>query len=238
MRSPEGFNTIEQFHHDAGGILLLDKPSGMTSFDVIRRLRRILKIKKIGHAGTLDPMATGLLILASKRATKSIDRYQSMFKTYEGELRLGETTASHDAETPVLESRSFDTVTEDDIRRALVDFTGEFQQVPPMYSALKKDGRRLYSLARRGVQIEREARRINVSKFELLSFNKPGVAFRLECSKGTYVRTIAHDIGIKLGCGAHLISLRRTAIGDLRISDAWSIPEIEKAAQNMAPAAV
>ena len=220
------FNTIAQFRSACGGILLVDKPLDWTSFDVIRSLRTPLGVRKMGHAGTLDPLATGLLILASQRMTKEIDSFQAQRKTYCGELVLGGCTASFDAATPVEHERPLGALSMDDVARAAAEFTGEIAQIPPMYSALKVDGRRLYDLARKGQEVVREARQVTVHEFHITGGTLPRIAFRVVCSKGTYVRSLAHDLGQRLGCGAYLCSLRRTAIGEHSVDDAWTIERL------------
>lgn len=205
-------------------VLLVDKPAGLTSFGVIRRLRRALGEKKIGHAGTLDPMATGLLIaLVGREATRLQDRFMALPKTYTGTLRLGETTASFDAETPVEERHDASHITDEDLERARAAFVGQVEQLPPMYSAVKVGGQRLYRAARRGEEVERQPRPVTIYRFELTDRRGADVDFLVECSKGTYVRTLAHDLGQVLGVGAHLVALRRTAIGPFRVEEAWSL---------------
>lgn len=209
----------------AGQTILVDKPLDLTSFDVIYRLRRFLHIKKIGHAGTLDPKATGLLIVCTGKSTKKIDSYMGLPKEYTGTMMLGEQTPSMDRETEVHISSDTSHVTPELLKKAVEELTGEIEQIPPMYSAVAKNGTRLYSLARQGKTIEREPRKVVVEQFEITDINMPVISFRVVCSKGTYIRVLAHDLGEKLGCGAHLSSLRRTAIGDFRVEDAVSIQE-------------
>lgn len=205
------------------GILLVDKPQGITSHDVVSKLRRIFQIKKIGHAGTLDPMATGLLIMLIGKATKVSQYMMSMDKEYTGTVRLGQITDSQDAEGELLEERPVPELAEADVRTQMKGFLGDQYQLPPMFSAKKINGQKLYKLARKGQTVEREPRVIHISKFEMTAFALPLVSFRVNCSKGTYVRTIAHDLGEKLGCGGHLCELRRTAVGSFRIEDAQTI---------------
>jgi tRNA pseudouridine55 synthase len=226
LTSPQGLNTIDQFRAPSGGVLLVDKPRGWTSFDVVKKVRGTLRVKKVGHAGTLDPMATGLLILCSGPMTKSIDTFQALVKSYEGALRLGAITASYDAETPEEQLRPVKDIDDQRLRAAASAYVGEIEQLPPMYSAVKVDGRRLYALARKGKEVERKARVVTVERFEITAVELPDVRFRVVCSKGTYVRSLAHDLGQDLGCGAYLTELRRTAIGNFHASEAWEIDTI------------
>jgi tRNA pseudouridine55 synthase len=218
------------------GVLLVDKPKGLTSHDVVYRLRRKLSMKKIGHAGTLDPMATGLLVMLIGKATRISQYLMSVDKAYEGEATLGVVTDSQDAEGEVLTTMPVPELTEAQVREAIKGFLGDQYQTPPMHSAIKIDGVPLYKMARKGEEVEREPRFIRVMAFDLLSFTPPRLTFRLLCTKGTYVRTIAHDLGQKLGCGAHLSALRRTGSGQFDIAqcltleaiEGMSLPEIEK----------
>ncbi|GJQ33676.1 MAG: tRNA pseudouridine synthase B [Ignavibacteriaceae bacterium] len=217
----------------AGQTILVDKPLDLTSFDVIYRLRRFLHIKKIGHAGTLDPKATGLLIVCTGKSTKKIDSYMGLPKEYTGTMMLGEQTPSMDRETEVHISSDTSHVTPELLKKAVEELTGEIEQIPPMYSAVAKNGTRLYSLARQGKTIEREPRKVVVEQFEITGYSHPVISFRVVCSKGTYIRVLAHDLGEKLGCGAHLSSLRRTAIGDFRVEDALTIQEFGDHIKNL-----
>ncbi|MBN1446857.1 MAG: tRNA pseudouridine(55) synthase TruB [Bacteroidetes bacterium] len=226
---------MEQFASVEGGVLLLDKPSSWTSFDVVKKVRATLRVRKVGHAGTLDPMATGLLVLCSGPMTKRIDTYQAQEKTYTGTLRLGAVTPSFDAETPPTDEKPYDGISTELLRNTTVQFTGEIRQIPPMYSAVKVDGKRLYALARKGKEIEREARIVRVQHFDIDRVNLPEVDFTVICSKGTYVRTLVHDMGQTLGCGAYLTALRRTAIGSLQVADAWTIDAIVQATERYVP---
>ena len=208
-----------------GDVLLLDKPEGWTSFDVVKKVRGTLRVKKVGHAGTLDPMATGLLILCTGRMTKQIDRYQAQEKEYVGTLRLGQTTPSYDRMTPVDRERDATHLTLADVRAALPAFTGAIAQVPPLYSALKVGGERLYKKARRGETVVVQPRAVTVTVFEVTAFAPPQVQFRVVCSKGTYVRSLAHDLGEVLGVGAHLTALRRTRIGNFTVEEALTVAQ-------------
>jgi tRNA pseudouridine55 synthase len=209
------------------GVLLVDKPTGMTSHDVVYRLRRKLGMQRIGHAGTLDPMATGLLIMLVGKATRISQYLISLDKGYDGEITLGVTTNSQDAEGEVMETRPVPALTEAQVREAMLGFLGDQYQIPPMFSAVKIGGVPLYKKARQGEEVAREPRFIRVAAFDLKSFNLPKLEFSLACTKGTYVRTIAHDLGQKLGCGAHLSALRRTASGKFALAQCTPLAEIE-----------
>ena len=209
------------------GVLLVDKPGDHTSHDVVARLRRKLNMKRIGHAGTLDPMATGLMILLIGKATKISQYLISLDKAYEGTVELGKVTDSQDADGEVLETRPVPPLTEQEVKAAMATFLGDQYQMPPMFSAIKIDGVPLYKNARKGVEVEREPRFIRVMNFELTGFALPRFDFKLRCTKGTYVRTIAHDLGQKLGCGAHLAALRRTSTDKFGIAEALTLDQIE-----------
>ncbi len=212
-----------------GFALLVDKPQGWSSFDVVRRLRRLLLVKKIGHAGTLDPMATGLLICLVGKGTKWMEAFMEQTKAYSGTLRLGEITTSYDAETEVVEKRHCDHITESNLETVRKSFEGSMAQQPPMYSAVKVEGERLYKKARRGETIERPSRQVVIYRFDITAYHRPDVSFEVDCSKGTYIRTLAHDFGQRLGCGAHLTALRRDAIGAYHVRKAWSLDLLEQA---------
>jgi tRNA pseudouridine55 synthase len=213
---------------DLDGVLLVDKPAEHTSHDVIARLRGILRTRKIGHAGTLDPMATGLLIVLVGKATRVSQFIISLDKEYEGTIELGKTTDSQDADGEVMETRPVPALSEADLRAALQGFLGDQYQTPPMFSAIKIGGVPLYKRARKGEEVEREPRFIRVMSWDLLGFESPRIRFRLQCTKGTYVRTLAHDLGTRLGCGAHLSALRRTATDRFNVSQALTLEQIEK----------
>jgi tRNA pseudouridine55 synthase len=210
------------------GVLLVDKPRDHTSHDVIARLRGKLRMRKIGHAGTLDPMATGLLVVLVGRATRVSQYIISLDKEYEGTVELGKTTDSQDAEGQTMETRPVPALTEAEVRAAMQGFLGDQYQTPPMFSAIKIEGVPLYKRARRGEEIEREPRFIRVMSWDLLRFETPLIDFRLRCTKGTYVRTLAHDLGNRLGCGAHLRALRRTATDKFSVAQALTMEEIER----------
>jgi tRNA pseudouridine55 synthase len=208
------------------GALLVDKPPKLTSHDVVDRIRRHFGFKKVGHCGTLDPAATGLLIIVLERATKLQANLMSEDKTYEGVMKLGVTTDSQDADGTVVAEKPVPAFTEADIESALAKFRGDIQQVPPMVSAIKHEGTPLYKLARKGKTIEREPRLVHIYDLRLLRLDLPRVQFRVSCTKGTYVRTLCHDIGETLGCGAHLAELRRTRSGKFDVKDARPLAEL------------
>ena len=202
------------------GVLLVDKDPGMTSHDVVAIARRSMGIKKIGHCGTLDPMATGLLMLVVGRATKIQDLLMSEDKQYVGTITLGTTTTTQDAEGDVVEEREVGVLGENVIRRAFEKYSGNFEQIPPMVSAIKKDGVPLYKLARKGKEVKRDPRPVYVTDYELRKISLPQIDFTVSCSKGFYVRGYAHDIGDTLGCGGHLSALRRTRSGEFTLERA------------------
>ena len=216
-------------HIAASGVLLVDKDPGMTSHDVVAIARRSMGIKKIGHCGTLDPMATGLLMLVVGRATKIQDLLMSEDKEYVGTITLGTTTNTQDAEGEVLEEQEVPEFSEDEVREVFDQYSGEFEQVPPMVSAIKKDGVPLYKLARKGEEVKRDPRPVYVTSYELTRTVCPEIDFKVNCSKGFYVRTYAHDIGASLGCGGHLSSLRRTRSGKFTLDRAVQVETLKKA---------
>lgn len=205
---------------EEGKVILIDKPLHWTSFDVVRKIRNAIKIKKVGHAGTLDPLATGLLIVCTGKYTKKINEYMSQVKEYTGTFTLGATTPTYDKESTPENFKDYSHITEVEIKNTTKKFIGEIQQFPPIYSAIKKDGVALYELARRGVEVELKARTISVNEFEITKVDLPLVSFRVLCSTGTYIRSLAHDMGVALGCGAYLSELRRTKIGEYDVNDA------------------
>ena len=213
----------------SGQVLLIDKPLNWTSFQVVNKLRweirRAYKIKKIkvGHAGTLDPLATGLLMICTGKMTKQIDSFQAQVKEYTGTLVLGSTTPSYDLETAIDQNFPTEHITKDLIQRMAHQFIGEISQFPPVFSALKQDGKRLYELARAGETVDIPARQIHILEFEITQVEGLNVHFRVVCSKGTYIRSLAHDFGKALNSGAHLSALRRTKIGDFDVADALSV---------------
>jgi len=210
-------------------VLPVNKPGGWTSFDVIRKLRGLSPLRKMGHAGTLDPMATGLLVVLSGKATKLMNHFLEQDKEYEATIRLGQTTASYDAETEVEEERDASHVTDDAIREALPTFIGQITQITPAYSAVKVEGERLYKKARRGERVKLPYRTVTVHEFEILGRCGNDVDVRIRCSSGTYIRSLAHELGEHLGVGGHLVSLRRTRIGALEDCQAWDLEDLVKA---------
>lgn len=218
-----------------GAVLFIDKPLTWTSFDVVNKIRKSLRhylgIQKIkvGHAGTLDPLATGLVIICTGKATKQIMQYQDLDKAYDAQVRLGSTTPSFDLETEVDETFPWEHITQEMVSVSLKQFTGELQQIPPLYSAKSVDGKRAYEMARKGKTVELKPQQITINHLELLSFTPPDLTIQVECSKGTYIRSLARDIGISLNSGGHLTGLRRTRIGPHRVDQAISIENfIEK----------
>ncbi len=216
--------------HTDGSVILVDKPLEWTSFDVVKKLRNALKVKKIGHAGTLDPLATGLLILCTGKMTRQIETYQGMEKEYTGTFVLGKTTPSYDLETEITEGGSLENIDQKKIKEAAASLTGVIQQVPPVYSAIKVDGKRAYESARKGKNVELRSREVTVRVFETDWDKKDSVNFRIICSKGTYIRSLARDLGELLGTGAYLSELRRTRIGTYRVEDASTIEELTRPA--------
>jgi tRNA pseudouridine55 synthase len=221
-----------------GQVLLIDKPLEWSSFQVVNKLRWLIrkeyKIKKIkvGHAGTLDPLASGLLIICTGKETKNISGYQAQEKEYTGTITLGGITPSYDLETEVDQTFPIDHLTEELIKETTIQFTGEIQQKPPIFSAIKKDGKRLYELARAGETTEIESRPVSIHEFEITRIALPEVDFKISCSKGTYIRSIAHDFGAALNSGGHLSALKRTAIGNYRVEKAMSIEHFEELVKN------
>ncbi|HYD21722.1 MAG TPA: tRNA pseudouridine(55) synthase TruB [Flavipsychrobacter sp.] len=207
-----------------GAVILIDKPYKWSSFQAINKVKYMSKAK-IGHAGTLDPLATGLLICCTGKMTKRISEYQKMVKEYTGIIHLGATTPTYDLESEPENFVPLDNITEQMVKDATGQFTGEIQQVPPIHSAIKKDGKRAYEMARAGKEIVLEARTITLSEFEITAINFPEVHFRVVCSTGTYIRSLANDFGAELGCGAYLQELRRTRIGEFSVDDALTPDE-------------
>lgn len=208
------------------GVLLVDKPTGVTSHDVVNRIRRTFRIEKVGHGGTLDPNATGLLIILLGKGTKLSDRFMGGDKAYTGVIRLGRTTTSQDCDGETVEEKPWDAVTREQVEAGLTALTGDLFQMPPMVSAIKLEGVPLYKLARKGVEVERKPRFIHIYRFALTEWAPPLISFEVECTKGTYVRTLAHDLGQALGCGACLDVLRRTRSGGFDVKDALTCETI------------
>jgi tRNA pseudouridine55 synthase len=210
------------------GAILVDKPAGPTSHDVVDAIRRKFGIKKVGHCGTLDPNATGLLIIVLGRGTKLSERLMGDDKVYEGTIKFGEATDSYDCDGEITGSLPVMPMTLDQLNEEAATFIGDIMQVPPMVSAIKKNGVPLYKLARKGIEVEREARLIHVYNFRFTEYTEPFGKCRVACTKGTYIRSLAHDLGQKLGCGAHLTALRRCASGKFDVADALSLDTILK----------
>ena len=209
-----------------GHVILIDKPLEWTSFDVVKKLKNKLKLKKVGHAGTLDPLATGLLILCTNKKTKQISSIQEQPKEYTGSMVLGKTTASYDLESPVEEGGDISSLTEDFLAGLIPQFEGEVEQTPPIFSAVKVNGERAYKKARAGEKVELKSRVISIYSFEITAINLPEVKFKVNCSKGTYIRSLVSDFGKAAGVGAYLSELRRTKIGDYSVENAFTIDNI------------
>ena len=228
-RFPE---TVQDFLD--GQILLINKPLGWTSFDVVKKIKNLIRTKyslkklKVGHAGTLDPLASGLLIVCTGKFTKQISELQGQAKIYTGDITLGGTTPSYDLETEIDTKFETNHITENLIKETTAQFIGEIEQKPPIFSALKRGGERLYEKARRGESFEIQARKVSVHSFDIKTIEMPKVSFEIKCSKGTYIRSIAYDFGTALNSGAHLSKLYRTAIGNYQLADALDVSDFEK----------
>ena len=212
---------------EEGQVLLIDKPMQWTSFDVIRRIRHLIKVKKVGHAGTLDPMATGLLIICTGKFTKKINEYMAREKEYTGTFTLGATTPTYDLESKPENFKSLEHISPEIIKHMTKNFLGEIMQVPPAHSAIKVEGKRVYELARKGKEVKLEPRKVYINEFEITLIELPVVHFRVVCSTGTYIRSLAKDFGEGLACGGYLSSLRRTRIGEFKIEEALSVKDFE-----------
>ena len=210
------------------GIIIIDKPSGITSHDVVTHIRRRFKIKRVGHAGTLDPLATGVLVALVGRATKLFDQFVTFDKAYQATLRLGTKTTTADIQGEVISQKPFSHVSRADIENVLKKFIGQIEQLPPMVSAVKFKGQRLYKLARAGKQVERTPRTIKIDVLQMVDFQSPEMKFSVECSKGTYVRQLAEDIGENLGCGACISQIRRTKVGPFTIEGAVKLEDLNE----------
>lgn len=213
-------NTFEE-----GRLLLIDKPLEWTSFHVVRKIRNLIKIKKVGHAGTLDPLATGLLIVCTGKFTKKINEYMSQEKEYTGTITLGAVTPTYDLESEPENFQSTDELSQDFIKETAQKFTGEILQIPPIYSAIKQKGKPVYLMARKGMDVVLEPRKITIKEFEITSIRMPVVSFKVVCTTGTYIRSLANDFGAALGCGGYLSGLQRTRIGNFNVEDAMSMEE-------------
>lgn len=215
----------QSLDYSSGQVILFDKPANWTSFDVVAKVRSLVKVKKVGHAGTLDPLATGLLIVCTGKKTKEISDYQNQSKKYSGIITLGKSSPSMDLATNITERPLPENLTEEKIFEVRDKFLGKIEQIPPMFSAIKHKGKSLYKLARKGKEIKREARQVEIYSFEISKTDLPDLHFEISCSKGTYIRVIANDFGNELGCGGILSLLRRTEIGDYKVDDAYEIDE-------------
>lgn len=213
-------------HTPLDGVLLVDKPPEWTSHDVVAKVRNHFRLEKVGHCGTLDPMATGLLVLVLGKATRLSEKFMVSDKVYEGTMRLGETTDSYDADGELTGTRPVPPLTIEALNEAAAGFLGDQQQIPPMVSAKKINGTALYKLARQGKEVVREPRLVHLYTYRFSEYEEPFAYFRVSCTKGTYVRSLASDLGEKLGCGAHLTALRRTGSGRFEVADALPLPEI------------
>jgi len=213
----------------AGAVVNVNKPLGLTSFAVVRKIRGWSQVKKVGHAGTLDPLATGVLLVCLGKATKQSAELMGQTKVYEAEVKLGQSTTTDDAEGDILESSPVPALSEALLLETFQRFIGEIDQIPPMFSAIKKDGKRLYKLARAGKVIEREPRKVHIHSIDLLGFELEKIHMRVTCGSGTYIRSLARDLGEALGCGAHLSGLVRTAVGSYCVEDAWDFEALKEA---------
>ncbi|MGZ5135082.1 MAG: tRNA pseudouridine(55) synthase TruB [Flavitalea sp.] len=219
-------NTSNSF--EEGKLILIDKPYEWTSFDVVRKIRNLTKTKKVGHAGTLDPLATGLLIVCTGKFTKKINEYMAQEKEYIGSITIGASTPTYDLESEPVNFQTIDHISLSDLEKATIPFTGQILQTPPIHSAIKKEGKRVYELARKGVDVKLEPRPVTISSFEIVKVELPLVHFRVVCSTGTYIRSLANDFGEKLGVGGYLSGLCRTRIGSFLLKDALSMEEFEQ----------
>ena len=211
-----------------GKVLLLDKPIGWTSFNMVQKVRHLTKVSKVGHAGTLDPLATGLLIICTGKFTKQINNYMGMTKEYAGSMVIGATTPTYDLESEPENFQSIDHITEEQIKDATRQFVGDILQMPPQHSAIKKDGKRLYESARQGIEIKVDPRPITIESFEITHIQLPQIDFKVVCSTGTYIRSLVKDFGETLGVGAYMSALRRTKIGAFDVDDAMQWENLQK----------
>ena len=211
-----------------GKVLLLDKPIGWTSFNMVQKVRHLTKVAKVGHAGTLDPLATGLLIICTGKFTKQINTYMGMTKEYTGSMVIGATTPTYDLESEPENFQSIDHITEEQIKDATIQFVGDILQLPPQHSAIKKDGKRLYESARQGIEVKVDPRPITIESFEITHIQLPQIDFKVVCSTGTYIRSLVKDFGEILGVGAYMSALRRTKIGAFNVDDAMQWENLQK----------
>ncbi len=211
-----------------GKVLLLDKPIGWTSFNMVQKVRHLTKVTKVGHAGTLDPLATGLLIICTGKFTKQINTYMGMTKEYTGSMVIGATTPTYDLESEPENFQTIDHIIEEQIKDATIQFVGDILQLPPQHSAIKKDGKRLYESARQGIEVKVDPRPITIESFEITRIDLPTVDFKVVCSTGTYIRSLVKDFGDALGVGAYMSALRRTRIGDFKVEDAMQWENLQK----------
>lgn len=212
--------------------MLINKPLHWTSFDVVRKIRNLVRTKKVGHAGTLDPLATGLLIVCTGKFTKKINEYMAQEKEYTGTITLGAVTPTYDLESDPTDFKSVEGLTQEDVKKAVVAFTGAILQTPPIHSAIKKDGRRVYELARKGEAVKLDPRPVTIFRFSIDKFESPVISFNVACSTGTYIRSLANDVGAALGAGGYLSSLCRTRIGNFSLSDAFTMEQFEAEVRN------
>ena len=218
--------------YEEGRVLLIDKPLHWTSFDAVRKIRNLVRIKKVGHAGTLDPLATGLLIICTGKFTKKINEYQAQEKEYTGSFKLGAVTPTYDLESEPRDLKNIDLITEEILLATTKQFLGEINQVPPIHSAVKQQGKPVYLAARKGHDVKLEPRKITIREFEIIKTEMPIVYFRVVCTTGTYIRSLANDFGAALGCGAYLSSLCRTRIGEFSLEQAVSIEAFARTFQS------
>ncbi len=216
---------LQNLDYQSGQVILIDKPVSWTSFDVVAKIRKLTQVRKVGHAGTLDPLATGLLIVCTGKKTKEISDYQEQRKKYTGIITLGKSSPSMDMATEVTEKALPDNLDEEKILEIRNKFLGNIEQVPPMFSAIKHKGKALYKFARAGKEVERKPKQVEIFSFEILKIDLPDIHFEIDCSKGTYIRVIANDFGNELGCGGILSLLRRTEIGEYKVNDAYEMDE-------------
>ena len=231
VEQPEVFGHTRSGRFRCGDIINIDKPSGLSSFQVVRRIKKWTGCLKVGHAGTLDPMATGVLLVCTGKATKQVSFFMELMKTYEGEIFLGRTTDTDDAEGRIIQETDVPSFSENEIRLVLNKYIGEIVQVPPQFSAIRKNGTRMYHLARKGIPVAAPPRCVQIDQISMLSWDEPRIRIRVSCGKGTYIRSLARDIGRQLGTGGYLSQLRRTAIGPYRVDEAWPLEQFEKAVQ-------